>query len=84
MVATLPASQLAGAATVPDVALKGILEYGLCVLNLLDVHGVWRLEIQAAKEPRSRGGQKGFIEGARATTVVLGGVFTSTSTASAG
>ena len=80
----MAASRIAGAVTFPDVALESILEYGLCVPNLLDVSSVCLLWMKAAKEPFSWAGKEVFIEGARATTVVLGGVFTSTSTASAG
>ena len=58
-------SRFAGAASFPDVALEGILEYGLCVPNLMDVSSVCRLWMKAAKEPMSWGGKKVFIEGAR-------------------
>ena len=61
-------SRFAGAASFPDVALEGILEYGLCVPNLMDVSSVCRLWMKAAKEPMSWGGKKVFIEGARGIT----------------
>ena len=57
-------SRFAGAASFPDVALEGILEYGLCVPNLMDVSSACRLWMNAAKEPMSWGGKKVFIEGA--------------------
>ena len=61
-------SRFAGAASFPDVALEGILEYGLCVPNLMDVSSVCRLWMKAAKEPMSWGGKKVFIEGASGIT----------------
>ena len=64
----MAASRIAGAVTFPDVALESILEYGLCVPNLLDVSSVCRLWMKAAKEPFSWAGKEVFIEGARAIT----------------
>ena len=64
----MAASRIAGAVTFPDVALESILEYGLCVPNLLNVSSVCRLWMKAAKEPMSWGGKKVFIEGARGIT----------------
>ena len=62
------ASRLEGATVFPDVVLEGILEYGLCVPNLMDISSVCRLWMNAAKEPMSWGGKKVFIEGARDIT----------------
>ena len=64
----MAASRIAGAVTFPEVALESILEYGLCVKNLLDVSSVCRLWMKAAKEPFSWAGKEVFIEGARAIT----------------
>ena len=60
--------RLAGLAAFPDVALESILEYGLCVSNLVDVYSVCRQWMKATQVPISWGGKKVFIEGARGFT----------------
>ena len=60
--------RLAGLAAFPDVALESILEYGLCVSNLVDVYSVCRQWMKATQVPINSGGKKVFIEGARGFT----------------
>ena len=64
----MSASRLVGATAFPDVILEAILEYGLCVPNLMDISSVCRLWMKAAQEPMSWGGKQVFIEGARGIT----------------
>ena len=58
----------AGPAAFPDVVLESILEYGLCVPNLVKVSSVCRRWMKATQEPMSWSGKTVFIEGARGIT----------------
>ena len=64
----MSASRLADPAALPNVVLVTILEYGLCVSNLVDVSRVCRRWMQATQEPISWGGKKVFVEGSRGFT----------------
>ena len=65
---TMSAWRLADPAAFPDVVLESILEYGLCVPNLVDVSSVCRRWMQATQEPTSWGRKKVFIEESRGFT----------------
>ena len=64
----MSAWRLADPAAFPDVVLESILEYGLCVPNLVDVSSVCCRWMQATQEPIGCGGKKVFIEGSRGFT----------------
>ena len=65
---TMSAWRLANPVAFPHVVLESILEYGLCVPNLVGVSSVCRQWMQATQEPISWGGKKVFIQGSRGFT----------------
>ena len=60
--------RLADQAVFPNAALSSILEYGLCVPNLMDVSSVCRRWMKATQEPLSWAGKTVIIQGARGIT----------------
>ena len=60
---TMSPWRLAGLAAFPDVALESILEYGLCVSNLVDVYSVCRQWMKGNAGADKLGRQEGVYRG---------------------